>query len=392
MRSVNHEILTQQGIKAQHLKEIYLRSLETEGISRAQLKREMHLSFPSVSVLVDELIESRIIEETGVVSSAARGRPSMLLRVCPERYVIPVVTMQHDGYKCRLFDFAARQIECIMLPYEAKLLAEADAYGRRQPDMMPFFAPLIRWIAEIKMHHRPLALLISSPGNVSEDGSLTSSSLRLTIPAGFISYLSENTGLNVRLGNTSDDYAYGEYYSSKQTEDFALILISRGVGAAVVRNGIIVDSRPVRAGEFGHISIDYRGKDCMCGGKGCLERYISTAEIASEANMDFEALCALYRADDPEITRIVNEKAMLVAVGISNMLTMQPVRHVILGGQIMLLGEKFLTAVRENISRVGFRKAMDKISVRYSQSGEGAEALGALRNYLENHLKIEDLI
>ena len=44
MRTENHENLTQQGIKTRNLKEIFLRTLQSGGISRAQLKRQMHLS------------------------------------------------------------------------------------------------------------------------------------------------------------------------------------------------------------------------------------------------------------------------------------------------------------------------------------------------------------
>ena len=50
------QVPTQQHIKSMHLKEIYLKTLRSEGISRAQLKREMQLSFPSISALVDELL------------------------------------------------------------------------------------------------------------------------------------------------------------------------------------------------------------------------------------------------------------------------------------------------------------------------------------------------
>ncbi len=392
MRTDNLKDLTQRRIKELHLKQIYLLSLRNNGISRAQLKREMQLSFPSVSALVDELIEGHILEETGITSGSTRGRPGTLLRVCRNRFAVPVVTMQYDAFMCRLFDSAAELIESRKLPYEFAELKANESDGRRHPNMESLCESLVAWINGVKESYYVPAFLLTTPGTVNEEGVLSSSSLRFVSPPGFIAYLEEKTGLCVIQGNSSDHYAYGEYHKSGNAEDFALILISQGVGAAVLRDGKIFGGKSFRAGEFGHISIDYRGKPCVCGGRGCLERYISIDAMSEESGLNFDSLCDLYAAGDPKIESFVNDKAQLLALGISNMLTMQPLEYVVLGGEIRKLGEKFLDAVKQCAGTIGFRWLMRKVDIRYSSIEEGAEAEGALWNYLDNQINISTLM
>ena len=81
--------LTQKAIKEHHLKEIYLHVLKSGGLSRAQLRREMNLSFPSVSALVDELINCGILEEGELIETTERGRPSTRLQLKQNLAAIP---------------------------------------------------------------------------------------------------------------------------------------------------------------------------------------------------------------------------------------------------------------------------------------------------------------
>lgn len=392
MKTPNNEVLTQLGIKLQHLKQIYLYCLRSGGISRAQLRREMGLSFPAVSALVDELIAGNIIEEIGTVESSKRGRPSILLKVCTDRFAIPVVALSDDGYQCKVFSFGAEELESCFVPYGFDPNTVRREKGLHRPDMSELANPLISWILEKEKDYRFIGLVLSTPGSVNKEGVLSSSSARLATPAGFLTYLEQETGLELFVGNRSDHYAYAEYHYNDHVEDFALILISNGVGAAVVRNGKIFETKPMRAGEFGHISVDYKGRPCICGGRGCMETYISTTVMAEDAGMDFDTLCQRYQEQDPQIVALIQEKCDILAVGISNMLAMQPLKEIVLGGEIRKLGEPFLNTLRESMKRNGFYKVMNNLDVRFSLDAEIPEILGAMWNFVENQMDIYSLM
>lgn len=65
----------------------------------------------------------------------------------------------------------------------------------------------------------------------------------------------------------------------------SLVLLALGTG---VGSGIILDGRLVRGvagygGELGHVSINFDGRPCFCGGRGCLKAYVAGPDIAAEA-------------------------------------------------------------------------------------------------------------
>jgi len=389
------ERMTQQYIKFMHLKEIYLRVLHGEGISRAQLKQDMNLSFPSVSALVEELICGGVLEEAGMQGSTKRGRPGILLKINPHALSVPVVAMTPDGYRYCIYDAAATVLEEGFLPY----IKPAQLSDLWKPDAESICAPLVKLLAGLRLKHTLQDLVLSVPGSINARGELTSSALRIKLPPDFIEYLQKTVGLTVCLINDSDAEAYTERLLQPLFEDFVFIHVGKGVGAGIIRKGKIFDSDTMRAGEIGHITIDYRGKPCSCGNRGCLERYINMDAFCQDAAVvfgrpvqDFAEVCLAYKQGNPQITEMVDQKAELLAVGISNMIAIQPVTYVVLGGGIEQLGQKFLEKVRCAVQTVGFRKYMNRISVTYTVNTSGSGARGALWDYLYHKMKIERIL
>lgn len=388
---------TQQSIKAMHLKQIYLKALYHNGISRAELKRELHLSFPSVSALVEELVSKGVLLEAGVQEIAQRGRPQNMLRVNPAALAIPVAAMTAEGYFCTLYDCCAGKITQEILPFEIHSKS-TDYDGQWHPDTGTLLDPLKRWIATLSSYKLSDFVLCIS-GNFDEQGIMTSSSFKITTPENFLSSLKELLGKDTFIINSADCCAYAEKFCQELPDDFIFIQVGEGVGAGIIRDGKILQKDVMRPGEIGHISIDYHGKSCVCGGKGCLERYISTMEITKEVqellrmeeSINFAQVCEAYHNGDFRVVQLINHKAQILAVGISNMLAMQPVQHVILGGDIITLGEAFLKEVQHVLKQRGLKRYMDRVTISYSHNAEN-ELNGALWNYLEHHVNIDLMI
>lgn len=392
-KSSSKHIPTQQNIKQMHLKEIFLKALRSGGISRAQLRQEMRLSFPAVSALVDELLEHGILFEDGTLELAQRGRPRSMLRVNPKAFAVPVATMTPEGYRCSVFDCCGNPLESDFLPYAAQLPVRA-------PDMQALSQPLQDWLAGFCGKYPLEELVLTISGNFDDAGAVSSSALGFSTPAAFIQQLQDRLKMPVVVFNNADCYAYGEKYCQKLPEDFIAITIGRGVGAGIIRHGEVFSGGFLRAGEIGHISIDYNGKPCVCGSRGCLERYINTDQITQEAcrllqlpesTTDFGAVCQLYRQEEPQTVQLISEKARLLALGISNMLAMQPVAHIVIGGGIEQLGEGFLEVLRKHMKTTGLRKFMDRATVSYSRNATGGEALGAFWNYIDHYMNVQPI-
>ena len=391
-KTVSGKIPTQQNIKAMHLKAIFLKALNANGISRAQLTQELHISFPSVSALVDELLEAGLLQECGTVERAQRGRPRGMLRCVSTAFAVPVAVMTREGYQLSLFDCCGQLLQECFLPY---LEHPADSQEPWQPVEDVLCLPLETQIRQLRQQYvLSPELVMCAPGSINTKGRLTSSAMQMAASSEFFPRLERTLGMGICMINSSDADAYAEKLFQPLPEDFVFVHMGRGVGAGIIRKGKIFADTHMRAGEIGHISVDYRGVPCSCGNRGCLERYVNISQITREAaellaaEPDFDTVARAFRQKDPRITELMKEKARLLAVGISNLLTVQPVKHIVLGGKIQLLGDGFLEEVRTAVEGSGFQKYMNQLTVTYTQNTAASGALGAFWNYLDHEWKL----
>lgn len=376
-----NKIPTQQQIRLLHLREIYLTVLRRNGTSRTSLKQQLGLSAPSVSALVDTLLQQNILYETDTHGTATRGRPVTQLGIVPGAYAVPVVEMTRSGYQAVLYNGCAQPIDAQFLPFPENA---PSAIAR-------LCSPIQEWLDRCRRY--PIAvLLLVFPGSQQADGTLSSTPLALQTPPAFLDTLAKVTGLRILLENTSDCNAYAEKRFQCLPEDYIFLHVGEGVGAGILRNGKLLTINGNRPGEIGHVTIDYRGRPCSCGRKGCLERYISTTDIAHDGAVftggiaDFTSLWALYQAKDSAVTAFLEEKAEILAVGLQTLLSVYPADHVVLGGGIEQLGDAFLQAVYRSL------EMSDPPKLTWTAGSPKNTAAGALWNYLDNHLRMEDIL
>jgi glucokinase len=67
-----------------------------------------------------------------------------------------------------------------------------------------------------------------------------------------------------------------------------VIAIGTAVGAGIIVDGRLVRGAAGYAGELGHVTIDFNGPPCRCGGRGCLSLYLGGQFIAAEARRRIE--------------------------------------------------------------------------------------------------------
>jgi glucokinase len=146
--------------------------------------------------------------------------------------------------------------------------------------------------------------------------------------------------------------------------DLVYLTISTGVGG-----GLILDGRPYRgaagnAGELGHLTVDWRGRQCGGGRRGCLEAYASGTNIAARARevlaadatpsslRDLEEVTArdvaeAARAGDPLAGSIWDETTAILASAVANILDVFNPELVVLGGGVTRAGDQLLVPVRD---------------------------------------------
>ena len=131
-----------------------------------------------------------------------------------------------------------------------------------------------------------------------------------------------NLGLKLKLINDARAAMIGEvnYGSARGETDAVMLILGTGVGTAAVCQGKIYRGKHGTAGVLGgHFSIDFDGgRDCICGGSGCMEAYVGTwalKEMARDATYDFRRLEEEWLHGDAKATKLFHKIASALGAG-----------------------------------------------------------------------------
>jgi glucokinase len=97
-------------------------------------------------------------------------------------------------------------------------------------------------------------------------------------------------GLPAVLENDGTAAALGEYrWGGWGVGNLVYLTVSTGLGGGVVLDGRLRRGAAGQGGELGHVVVDWQGRQCGCGQRGCAEAYVSGTAIAARAAEAVEA-------------------------------------------------------------------------------------------------------
>ena len=388
--------ITREDLKKLHQKQIFLYAREGKdtGISRAELAERLKLSFPSITALVDELIEKGLLIETGSTEAKERGRPRSLLRVRSDIIYVPVFEIQREGYRFVLYDACGGIEKEAFLPFKDRKVTS----GLWHPSNEELASPVTECINGEKESYRLSDILISIPGNIYSDGAFSSSAVNLRSEKNLIKFIEEKTDLAVFTLNTADALAYAERVYSDVGKNYIYINISDGIGAGIIKDGRIFKDSNRRAGEIGHMSLDLNGRPCSCGARGCLERYASIGVLLDEAKDTLNApsvqlsfLASKLNSGNERAYDLLAKKADMIAVAINNALTLHYAESIIIGGAITELGGKFETLMQNALQTRLSKMYRSECKLKLSKNLLCDSTIGIFNEYIENVLQTEKL-
>jgi predicted NBD/HSP70 family sugar kinase len=178
------------------------------------------------------------------------------------------------------------------------------------------------------------------------------------------------------------------------------ILVRSGTGIGV---GLVIGSEVYRgsgigqgvAGEFGHMTIVAGGKPCVCGNRGCWEKYASASSAASlylgdrplrpgEVLPRFTEVVTKAQNGEIRAIRTLERIGDYLGIGIANVIMGTGIAHVIISGRLVYSWQFIVQQLQEAIRRSIVGKT-DGWSVE-AGSPAGAAIGGALEVAVENYL------
>jgi glucokinase len=171
--------------------------------------------------------------------------------------------------------------------------------------------------------------------------------------------------------------AEGKLGAARGHSDYLLLTLGTGVGAAVV-----IGDRPYTGahglgGELGHVAVDPRGPQCLCGGTGCLEAIASAGAIERRygRGVDAEAVASRAASGDRAAAGVWSEALDALALAIVNYGTLLDPDLVVIGGGLATAGPRLFDPLRRRV--VEWTRFGEPARVVRAAMGEEAGRFGA---------------
>ena len=291
--------------------------IRQESVSRADLARKTGLTRAAITHIVDHLIESGIIAESGI-QHAANGRKPMHLKLNSDHLYCIGVSIRYGICFVGLADIEGRVIVEESLDF-SNLLGPNEG-------ITLIVDAINRIIKEYVTDQIILGIGISSPGPVDiyTGRILNPPNLPKWRNVPIIPQLQQYFDYTIILEKDSVSSALSSknYGRGKDYKNFFYVeVVSDGVGGVIVLNHEVYRGNNGFAGEFGHISIETDGRLCTCGNKGCLECYASFNAILDTIRNDYPAIKAWKdiidgAETDARLAQAVRDEAKFLGTGL----------------------------------------------------------------------------
>ncbi len=397
-------ISNQQTIKQKNIKLLFKHIQAEPGTTRAQLARKTALSPTTVSTLVDELVQGELVQETGPANTHSAGRKPITLQINPQGRQLALFSLSSWGIHFELYNLALEVLDTGFFAHStASYQGFAQGAEAADPDVGNDYMAFIQTLLTGSASYDParlLAICITYPGIYLErEEAFTSTAMQVSLSAASVIGLEERLNVPVFLGNSSMCRAYAEKKvldsPRNSISDLIYMNVCDGLGAGIIAGGVFLKGREHNAGEVGHVSIDYRGKRCACGLRGCVEQYVNIEAVTQRVRraleetsdhepLTLEAIGALCLQGNAAVREVVDDVAAMLFTAIYSTVCITGVKRVVIGGGIEQLGDYFLEKLR-SISRETPRDTLARgIDISYTRAGLNGDSQGIAQFYLDH--------
>ncbi|MFJ8844891.1 ROK family protein [Streptomyces cyaneofuscatus] len=374
-------------------------------LSRQELGPATGLSSGSISNVVAELAAEGLLQEAGIVDSDG-GRPRTLLKVAPDGGLLVGIDIGETRVRVELFDLSLTE-----LARTERLLAQ---HGY---DVDRIVAHVRTGVADVLRDagadpHRLLGIGIGVPGIIEREGPEGPDGKRTAVVHGqtigwqavpFEQLLREAVDVPPEvplfIDNGAKTLGRAEMWfgGGRGAGAAAIALIGSGVGACVDHGDILAEDRTSLALEWGHTTIQLRGRRCRCGSIGCLEAYAGAEALRErwreaggplpEDADDETALAALLAAaypppggpaPDAVALSLLDETAECLGAALADLVNLFLPERILLGGWAgLLLGPHLLPEIRRYANEYALRHAAARTTIEMGRLGPDAVTVGA---------------
>ena len=357
-------------------------------VSRRRIAAETGLSSPSVTRIVNELLDADVlvIEDDRVTHASGPGRPAELLGFNPDHARIAGVDIGEHTIRVALGDLRGRVIGRSTAPTQARIGGDRT--------LSNLVDTIRRAVEDASSSGKPIrAITVGVPGTVDVETATVRDAPNISGWHDFAlgtRLLEAFPDASIRIENDVNTAAIAEHAFgvARDVQDFVFVSFRRGIGGGVFLNGELYRGATGLSGEIGFTAYDPDFSFEQADGLGHLETIAGEQQlltIASEngyehaerrsvEELSLRDLCLAVRAGDDAARGAIDRALRSYGVAVANIVCLLDPELIVIGGDLTLLGDDAAHAIERTVRKV----TPHLPRIRMSELEEDAVLVGAL--------------
>ena len=355
----------------------------------SELTRELHISVPTMTKLVQELVDDLIVIDLGKVETPGGRRPN-------------VFGLANSAIYFAGINVGRDQMTYVITDLQNNIIKEHTDNSFELVDRPQCLERICQnietFIAESGVdREKILGVGVSIVGRVNPE---TGRSYKYftSWEESLRDIISSRIGIRVMLENDTCARCYAEYTTGKSKNESNVIYLHMGRGVAI---GIVIDGKLYYgkngfAGEFGHIPFFDNEIICACGKKGCLETEVSGIAIEDKIvqlirngvntrlremydrgeSIHINDIIAAARNDDNLAIELIEEAGEKVGKAVAFLINTFNPETVIVGGNLAQAGEYLMLPLKSSTNKYSLNLVYKDTKFRVSKMTDSANAWG----------------
>ncbi len=372
-------------------------------ITRAKILQQTGLSAPTVTRIVESLVQMNLVQ-TDSIGLSGGGRPPQLVRFSSKENYVIGIDIDATLIRAALSNLAGEFIFEIHIPTNVK-----DGFD----EVMLQVGNMIEKLSDraCKKKFRLWGVGIAVSGMVNKNsGIIEYSPIFNWKNVNICEALSKYTSLNITLGNVVDLVAVGEllYGVGKAYKNFICLNLGYGIGAGIIIDGKLFSGTDGFAGEIGHIVVDKnsqrKGKEGIAGTLEALASGYGIAEIAQEqarldeksnlhsidaGKIDAARVFELAKNGDPLSTEIIKAATTYLSICIDTLIKLFNTECIVLYGELVECAPDLVEKINTELRQYSMSAISRRVAVLPSSFGDSAALTGSFSLILEKILQLE---
>jgi len=379
---------------------------ERESISRADIAKESNISAPTVTRIVDYLInEEGLVKDVGEGTSSGGRKPTLIQFAAVDNYVIGI-------------DLGKTHIDGVLANLNAEVIDEITIDTYLEDGFENIMNRIADLICDLSNNPKVKGKKIFGVG-MAVAGLINKFEHIVEFSPNFKwknvdikKSLKEKCKLPIKFDNVTRVMALGEmwYGIGRYVKNFVVINWGYGIGSGIVINNEPLYGPKGMAGEFGHMTMDKDSKfKCGCGNYGCLEALASGSAISQRVKNEIlggkesiltkwingdiqlintKLICEAARQGDELASTIFDEAVEYLGIGISSLINLVSPECVLIGGGVAQSHDLIFSKIREIANKRTIVTKSKRVQIQAATFGMKAASKGAVALILNEVLNL----